>query len=100
MPTSGRIEPGEGQREAVEREMGEELGLVVIPRAKIWECPTDDGDFTLHWWTADAGTEALRPDPDEVADARWVTPAEFLALDPTFEGDHRFFAEVLPTLDS
>ncbi len=98
-PPSGRIEPGETQEQAVVREVAEELGMTATPVAKVWECPTDDGEFTLHWWIADVEDHELHPDPREVAEARWVTPDEFLALDPTFVGDHEFFVRVLPALE-
>lgn len=97
-PPSGTIEPGETQAQAVVREMAEELGLEVEPLAKVWECPTDDGRYTLHWWTARPLSSELRLDPGEVNAARWVTPEEFLALEPIFEGDREFVAEVLPAL--
>ncbi|WP_406205709.1 MULTISPECIES: NUDIX domain-containing protein [unclassified Streptomyces] len=97
-PLSGRIEPGETQREAVVREVREEVGLAVVPLAKVWESETDDGRFRLHWWTANAETGDIVPDPGEVAEARWVTPEEFLSLDPVFEGDREFFERILPTL--
>ena len=97
-PPSGRLEPGETQEQAVVREVREELGVAATPLAKVWECPTDDGSFLLHWWLADAGAAHLRPNPDEVAEVRWVTAEEFLVLDPTFEDDRRFFREVLPSI--
>ena len=97
-PPSGRIEPGETPEEAVVREMNEELGIDAVPVAKVWECPTDDGEFLLHWWTATVSSPELRLDPDEVADARWVTPQQFLELEPTFEGDREFFIRVWPTI--
>jgi 8-oxo-dGTP pyrophosphatase MutT (NUDIX family) len=95
---SGRIEPGETQSEAVVREMAEEVGLEVEPIAKVWECPTDDGLYTLHWWTVRPCSSELQLHRGEVSDARWVTLAEFLALEPTFEGDREFVANVLPKL--
>lgn len=97
-PPSGRIEPGETQADAVVREAREELGLEVRPRAKVWECPTDDRRYTLHWWTADAAGGELVPDSGEVAEVRWVTAPEFARLSPVFDDDVRFFREVLPTL--
>ena len=98
-PPSGRIEAGETHEEALVREVEEELGVKATPIAKVWECPTDDHEFVLHWWTADIGSHELRLDPGEVADARWVTGGEFLQLEPTFAGDRDFIANVLPTLD-
>jgi len=97
---SGRIEPGESQAQALVREVREELGLEVTVGRKVFECPTDDGRFRLHWWTAllRAGASDLRLQPDEVSAARWVTGPEFLALEPTFAGDRDFFARVLPEL--
>lgn len=97
-PLSGRIESGESQEAAVIREVSEEVGLQVSPRAKVWECLTDDGDFLLHWWTADVTSDDLVLDPAEVSDARWVTAAEFLEMTPTFAGDREFFQRVLPQL--
>jgi len=102
-PLSGRIEPGESQEAAVVREVSEEVGLRVTPLAKVWECPTDDGDFLLHWWTAEPESDQAASDqlvlaPEEVSDARWVTPEEFLQMTPTFAGDREFFERVLPGL--
>ena len=99
-PPSGGIEAGESQAEAVVRETAEELGIPVKPIAKVWECPTHDGTFTLHWWIAEPEADELHPNPDEVAEIRWVTTEEFLDLDPTFEGDREFFERVLPALDA
>lgn len=98
-PPSGRIEPGESQAQAVVREMQEELGLHVHPVGKVWECLTDDGGWRLHWWLVEDDGAAITPAPDEVAGTRWVDSEGFLALAPTFEGDRRFFRDVLPRLD-
>lgn len=98
-PPSGGIEAGETQAEAVVRETQEELGVTVTPIAKVWECPTDEGEFKLHWWTVDLPPTELTPDPAEVEDLRWVTPEEFLTMEPTFRNDREFFTQVLPELD-
>ncbi|MEU0194471.1 NUDIX domain-containing protein [Streptomyces afghaniensis] len=97
-PPSGKLEPGETQEQAVVREVREEVGLTVVPLAKVWESETDDYRFRLHWWTARADTGEVFPDPGEVAETRWVTPEEFLALDPVFDGDREFFERILPGL--
>lgn len=96
---SGRIEPGESQAQAVAREAREEVGLRVRPLAKIWECPTDDGGYRLHWWSAEVLGGELAPEPGEVAETRWVDARGFLELEPTFAGDRAFFREVLPRLE-
>ena len=95
---SGRMEPGESQSQTVVREVMEELGLEVEALAKVWECPTDDGLYTLHWWTVRLSSTDVRLAPGEVSEARWVTPEEFFALEPTFVGDREFFSDVLPKL--
>ncbi|HEX6261289.1 MAG TPA: NUDIX domain-containing protein [Actinomycetota bacterium] len=97
-PPGGRIEPGETQEEAVSREVREELGLEVRPVEKVWECPTHDGGYLLHWWLAEASAGEIRPDPAEVSEARWILPEEFDDLEPTFEAHRPFFEEILPTL--
>ena len=98
-PPSGRVEEGETHEQTLVREIEEELGVAATPIAKVWECATDDGTFVLHWWIAEVGDGELLLNANEVAEARWVTTREFLALHPTFSGDRDFFINVLPRLD-
>ncbi|WP_262058626.1 NUDIX domain-containing protein [Streptomyces sp. STR69] len=98
-PLSGKLEPGETQEEALVREVHEEVGLAVSPLTKVWESEAHDGRFRLHWWTAtETGNGTIVPDPGEVSEVRWVTPAEFLTMTPLFDADREFFERVLPTL--
>ena len=97
-PLSGRVEAGERQEDTVVREVREEVGLEVRPLRKVWECLTDDGRYTLHWWTVEVLGGHLLLDPGEVAEARWLTVEEIHALEPTFEGDLEFFDRIFPSL--
>jgi 8-oxo-dGTP diphosphatase len=99
-PLSGKIEPGELQADALVREVREEVGLSVRAGRKVWECPSSDGRYTLHWWTAwleDESREVV-PDPREVSAYAWVEPAEFERLELVFEADVEFFREIFPRL--
>ncbi len=96
VPPSGHVEPGESQADAVRREMHEELGIDVVPVRRVWTCLTEDGAILLHWWLVAPRSYELRPDPSEVAEARWCTTEEIGALQPTFVDDVRFFVEVWP----
>ena len=97
-PPSGKIEPGETQAQAVAREIREEVGLDVVPIEKVWECPTDDGVYTLHWWTAESPSGDLTLQASEVSDAKWVDAEEYFALSPLFDGDREFVTEIWPKL--
>jgi 8-oxo-dGTP pyrophosphatase MutT (NUDIX family) len=92
-PPTGRLEVGESQAEAVQREAMEELGLAVQPLQRDWECWSDDGVWRLHWWLARPLGFALRPAPAEVSEALWVSASEFLALAPSFTQHREYFAQ-------
>ena len=98
-PPGGAIEPDEAACDAVVREAREEVGLSVRALREIWRTSSDDGQWSLQWWLAERiGDGAPLPDPREVAEARWVTASEFLALEPIFDAHRPFFREVWPTL--
>jgi len=95
-PPTGRVEPGETEPEAVARELREELGLAGHAVRRVWECPTDDGRYTLGWWLCTAAHGEIVADPREVAEWRWVDPAEFAALRPVFASHRAFLREWWP----
>lgn len=98
-PISGRLEPGEDQAKAVVREVQEEVGLSVRANRWVWECPTHDGVYTLHWWLVDLLDKGeVVVDPHEVSEARWMPVDEFLRLEPTFADDRYFFQHIFPNL--
>ncbi|MDT9685682.1 (deoxy)nucleoside triphosphate pyrophosphohydrolase [Streptomyces sp. TRM76323] len=76
----GKVEPGEGPREALVRELREELGIEAEPGKRVpgaW--PLGRG-YVLHVWTARVLSGEPRPlqDHDEL---RWLTRAEWDTVD-------------------
>lgn len=89
----GAVEPGETHAEAVVREMREEVGLSIHPVRQLWKCELHDGRLVLHWWLVEpdaSGDCTPRPNPAEVAEVRWLTPAEIVALPGLLESNRRF----------
>lgn len=72
----GAIRTGETPAEALERELLEELDARIEPRCEVWRWRRAEGDLELRWWRADLLNDALRPDPAEVQDVRWMTAEE------------------------
>lgn len=83
----GKVEPGEEELAALVREIGEELGAVVVPQAFLGEVVLDGavgggppGASTLRvWWArAEPGGELTAHEHSEL---RWVAAEELEALD-------------------
>lgn len=85
----GEVEAGEPLKDAIEREMMEELGLRVVAGEKIHESISPNGVYLLHWFRVervDAGA-ALHLHPVEVAEVAWHGVEAAWVLEP-----------ILPTL--
>jgi 8-oxo-dGTP diphosphatase len=97
-PPTGHVEAGESLPQAAERETLEELGIAVKAVEALWQSDTDDGRHRLHWWRVLPLSTPIQllPNPAEVAECRWMAPADFPALKPSFEQHRAFFLEVLP----
>ena len=97
-PPTGKVESGESQASAVEREAMEELGLRVRATVRLWQCETDDGRYRLHWWLAEPVSLPimLRPNAEEIIDCRWILPQDFDQLSPTFARHGEFFLRAWP----
>jgi 8-oxo-dGTP diphosphatase len=92
-PVSGRVEPGESQREALAREVMEEVGLHVVATGKVGEFPILDGRYLLHYWTTEIVSGEARIASPEVTALTWATVDELRQLTPTFEDDLRMIEE-------
>lgn len=88
----GALEPGETQAAAVVREFREELGGAVQPVERVWEYTRPDGLLHLYWWRAQLLSAVLRPNPAEVAEFRWCTPAEVALLPALLPSNRAFLA--------
>ena len=90
----GAIEAGESPQQALVREMREELGVRCRPIAPCWEWTSRDGRLRLYLWRAETSDTKLSPDPAEVAEIRWATREEILALPGLLPSMRLFFEEV------
>ena len=94
-PVSGGVEAGEGEREAIAREVREEVALEVVAEAKVTTIPTHDGRYWLHFWTCRVVAGEARIASDEVDAVRWCDLAALAALAPVFDEDVRIVLDVL-----
>jgi 8-oxo-dGTP diphosphatase len=93
-PITGAVEDGETHVQAAIRETKEEMGITVEPLKEVWECPTNDGEYLLHWWHARLISEEISANPEEVKEYRWFTYCEMQDLPKMFDADRSFFKEI------
>ncbi len=98
-PVSGRIELGETESEAAERECQEEVGLTVRAVRKITEMDINEGKARLHWWLVDVVSGEAWLKNDEHTELRWMTIEEMGRTENVFTEDIPVFASVLPKED-
>ena len=85
----GKIEPGETPREALDRELHEELGIEIVAASEFsqqeWVYPeqstgrTDDGAFHVVYFLVQRFSG--EPISKAFEQIRWVTPAALLEMD-------------------
>ena len=94
----GAVEPPESQEQALVREVQEEVGLEVCPIEKVWECLSPNRLWRLHCWSTSLQSHTVTPNPNEVADYRWMTPAEISRWPDVLPSVFEFFdATGIPT---
>jgi 8-oxo-dGTP diphosphatase len=86
----GAIEPGEGEADAVRREMLEELGLPCQPQRLLWRSVTQWG-VELAWWLTEveAADEPVA-NPLEVEAFHWLGAAEIRGLEQLLASNVEF----------
>lgn len=90
----GGVEPGESDRQAVVRELQEELNVAVTPVRKIWQNYTQSG-VKLHWWLLILPEgEHPKPNPNEVAAWFWMNAAELNGRRETLLTNREFLKAV------
>jgi 8-oxo-dGTP diphosphatase len=81
----GSVEPGEDLATAVVREVWEETALEVQAGDQLWVATVElspEADYEIHAFRATVLGGKLQPG-DDAADAKWVTPQEFVELATT-----------------
>ena len=86
----GGIERDESEEQTLVREIREELGVTIEPVRRIWRNVTP-WNVELAWWLGriDNG-QPLRPNPNEVASAHWVSLHEMRQMSDLLESMHQF----------
>lgn len=85
----GHVEAGETPRRAIRRELMEELGVEVEPTRRVGSVRLPSQGYVLAVWRVRLVDSELRPDAREVAEVRWVTPAEIRAIQPGLPSNAR-----------
>lgn len=77
----GHVEPGETSRQAVCRELAEELGLDVRPASRLGSIRVLESMHVLVAWRVVKIGGELRPARSEIAETRWLTPSAIRNLE-------------------
>lgn len=75
----GQVEDGETQEAALVREMKEEILVDVAPVALLMTQTKYNGALILHCWSTKITSGTPTPNPKEIAEIRWLTPAQIRA---------------------
>ncbi len=84
----GHVEPGETPRQAVQRELAEELGIEVLPTERVGSVHVDMSYVLAVWRVRHAGGE-FRIAESEIAESRWLTPQQIREIRPVLPSNER-----------
>lgn len=85
----GHVESGETSRQAVTRELEEELGIVVQPLERLGALRVLGGTYVLAVWLVGHSSGHLRPAPDEIAEVRWLREDEIRSIEPALASNRQ-----------
>ncbi len=85
----GHVESGETPRRAVQRELFEELGILVQPTRRLGAIRVLDSRHILVVWRVDHIGGEFRLADKEIADMRWVRVEEIRSIRPGLPSNDR-----------
>lgn len=86
----GHVERGETPRQAVQRELAEELGIEVAPTERVGSVRVPGTNYILAVWRVrHMSNELLSLAGHEIAEARWLTPSQIRAIRPSLPSNDR-----------
>ncbi|MCA9214201.1 MAG: NUDIX domain-containing protein [Planctomycetales bacterium] len=74
----GGIEASESPRDAITRELSEELNVSANPIQHVWSNETASG-VALAWWTVDIETQKIKTNPAEVEAYHWLSVDDMMS---------------------
>lgn len=78
----GHLEKGENARQAIQRELQEELGIHSIPDYRLGSIRIEHPNYILAVWKMKHISDTIAPDENEVAEYRWVLLDEIATMSP------------------
>ena len=85
----GHVERGETPRQAVQRELIEELGIQVLPVRRLGSIRVLDSNHVLVAWLIRHVSGELRLAKSEIAEVRWLRAVEIRAVVPSLPSNER-----------
>lgn len=79
----GHVEHAETPRQAVERELQEELGIQVVATHRLGAVRVSATNYVLAVWCVEHVGGSITPAPSEVAEVRWMSPEELRQIKPS-----------------